>query len=80
MSESNMGSLLASSIQLLEENLIVEMNIGQYFAMQKFQCCGAANHQMHSLGKKRLTVRHGCSPDPLKIGRAPSGYRESPVK
>jgi hypothetical protein len=64
MSESNMGSLLVSPIQLLEENLIVEMNIEQCFAMQKFQCCGAANHKAHSFSKKRLTVRRGCPRDP----------------
>jgi hypothetical protein len=61
-----MESLLVSPIQFLDENLIVEMNIGQDFAMQKFQCCGAANPKAHSLGKKRLTVRHGCPTDPLK--------------
>jgi hypothetical protein len=80
MSESNMGSLLASSIQLLEGNLIVEMNIGQYVAMQKFKCCGAANHGMHSFSKKRLTVRHGCPPERPKSAAVRPGFQESPVE
>src|ERR1700712_5550232 len=54
------GSLLVVTIQLLEESLIVEMNIGQYTALQKFRCCGAANLKTHSEGKDRLTFRHGC--------------------
>jgi hypothetical protein len=77
MSESNMDSLLVSSIQLLEGSLIVETNIGQCFAMQKFQCCGAANHKMHSLGKKRSTVRHGCPTDPLKSAAFRRLYQKS---
>jgi hypothetical protein len=66
-----MESLLASSIQFLKENLIVEMNIGQDFAMQKFQCCGAANHNAHSSSKKRLTIRRGSGADPPK----PAAFR-----
>jgi hypothetical protein len=55
-----MGSLLVSTIQPLEAGLIVEMNIGRNIALQKFLCCDAANHKMHGISKKRLTVRHGC--------------------
>ena len=63
MSESNMGSLLVSTIQPLEGSLIVEMNIGRNIALQKFLCCDAANHKMHGMSKKRLTVRHGSPGD-----------------
>jgi hypothetical protein len=58
MSESNMGSLLAITIQLLKEAFIVEMNIEAYAALQKFQCCDAAKPMVHSGGKKWLTLRH----------------------
>jgi hypothetical protein len=47
-----MGNLLVSTIQLLEERLIVEMNIERNIAMQKFLCCGAANPKTHGIGKK----------------------------
>jgi hypothetical protein len=50
MSESNMGSLLENPIQLLEESLIVEMNIDEYTAVRKFQCCDAANRETHGFG------------------------------
>src|SRR5580698_10387883 len=63
MSESNMGNLLVSTIQLLEESLIVEMNIERNIAMQKFLCCGAAKPKMHGKRKKQLTIRHGCPMD-----------------
>jgi hypothetical protein len=52
MSESNMGSLLVLTIQLLEESLIVGLNIGQGFALQQFQCCDAAKYNMHGFGKE----------------------------
>jgi len=42
MSESNMGSLLAITIQLLEESLIVGMNVEEHTAVQKFKWCDAA--------------------------------------
>jgi hypothetical protein len=60
MSESNIGNLLVSTIQPLEAGRIVEMNIERNVALQKFLCCDAANRKMHGIGKKRLTVRHGC--------------------
>lgn len=50
MSESNMGSLLEVPIQPLEESLIVETNIDEYTAVQKFRCCGAANRKTHGNG------------------------------
>src|SRR5258705_13965716 len=34
------------------------MNIERNTALQKFRCCGAAKHQMHSTGKVRLTFQH----------------------
>jgi len=40
------------SIQLLEESLIVEMNIGQNTAVREFQCCGAAKLKTHGKGKE----------------------------
>src|ERR1700730_14369573 len=46
------GSLLISTIQLLEVSLIVEMNIEGDVALQKFLCCDAANHKTHSAGKE----------------------------
>jgi hypothetical protein len=52
MSESNMGSLLVLTIQPLEEGLIVGTNIGDAFALQQFQCCGAARFIMHGSGKE----------------------------
>jgi hypothetical protein len=55
-----MGNLLVSTIQPLEADRIVEMNIERNVASQKFLCCDAANLKMHGSGKKRLTVRHGC--------------------
>jgi hypothetical protein len=58
-----MGNLLVSTIQLLEESLIVEMNIERNIAMQKFLCCGAAKPKMHGKRKKQLTIRHGCPTD-----------------
>jgi hypothetical protein len=58
-----MGNLLVSTIQLLEESLIVEMNIERNIAMQKFLCCGAANAKMHGMCKKQLTIRHSCQMD-----------------
>jgi hypothetical protein len=51
--------------------------------MQKFQCCGAANHEAHSLGKKRLTVRHGCPPHPpgpaVFVGEAKKSAQNSGI-
>src|SRR5476651_2772226 len=41
------GSLLVSTIQLLEEASIVEMNIGQDFSFQKIKWCGAAKCCAH---------------------------------
>jgi hypothetical protein len=52
MSESNMVFSFVVPIQLLEESLIVEMNIGQYSAVREFQCCGAAKLKTHGTGKK----------------------------
>jgi hypothetical protein len=34
-------------IQLLEESLIVEMDIGQDIAVQQFKCCDAAKPKTH---------------------------------
>jgi hypothetical protein len=42
MSESNIGSLLVSTIQLLEAASIVEMNIRQGSPFRKTKWCGAA--------------------------------------
>jgi hypothetical protein len=53
-------------IQSLEEDLIIEMNIGEDVAMRNFQCCGAANHISHGSGKKRLTVLQSCLIDRRK--------------
>jgi hypothetical protein len=58
-----MGNLLASTIQLLEGSLIVEMNIERNIAMQKFLCCGAANPKTHGVRKKQLTIWHDCQLD-----------------
>jgi hypothetical protein len=46
-----MGSLLVFTIQPLEVSLIVEVNIGDYLAMQQFKCCDAANRNMHGISK-----------------------------
>jgi hypothetical protein len=47
-----MGNLLVSTIQPLEAGRIVEMNIGQNVALQKFLCCDAANRKTHGVGKE----------------------------
>jgi hypothetical protein len=39
-------------IQPLEESLIVEMNIGQYIAVQQFKCCDAAKPKTHARSKE----------------------------
>jgi hypothetical protein len=52
MSESNMGSLLVLTIQLLEESFIVGLNIRHDFAPQQFQCCDAARFNMHGFDKE----------------------------
>ncbi len=50
MSESNMGYLLRIDDSALG-SLIVEMNIGQFIAVQQFQWCGAATLKTHSKSK-----------------------------
>jgi hypothetical protein len=62
MSESNMDNLLSVFDSALG-SLIVEMNIEQNIALQKFICCDAAKSRMHSRGNGRLTIRHGAVMD-----------------
>src|SRR5450759_2201064 len=46
------GSLLVSTIQLLEEASIVRMNIEQGSARRKYKWCGAARCKAHSKRKE----------------------------
>ena len=48
------GSLLKFMIQPLGD-LIIEMNIEECFAAQKFLCCAAAKRNLHGLDKEELT-------------------------
>jgi hypothetical protein len=52
MSESNIGKLLAVTIQPLEGSLIVEMSIEHYAALREFKWCDAARYETHGVGKE----------------------------
>jgi hypothetical protein len=54
-----MGSLLAISIQLFWKSIIVEMNIDEICALQKFEWCDAANPKSHNSNKEGLSFQHG---------------------